>query len=93
MKDYNYLRQGTMKTKEETLQFDVDYVLDDSFLPRGNRQRKEESQKRMFETLGLPCIEYALDGYNTTVMYSYHTNAENTDVKWCLYFPVARKGR
>jgi len=67
VKDYNYLRQGTMKTKAETLQFDVDYVLDDSFLPRGNRQRKEESQKRMFETFGLPCIEYALDGYNTTV--------------------------
>lgn len=54
------------KSKVES-QFDVDNALDDSFLPRGNRQRKEESQRCMFEILGRPCVENSLDGFNTTV--------------------------
>lgn len=67
VKDYNYLRQGnTTKTKVE-IQFDVNYVLDDSFLSRANRQRMEESQRSMFKILGKPCVERALSGHNSTV--------------------------
>lgn len=68
VKDYNYLRQGNPMNKSKVeSQFDVDNALDDSFLPRGNRQRKEESQRCMFEILGRPCVENSLDGFNTTV--------------------------
>jgi hypothetical protein len=67
VKDYNYLRQGNTTNSKAGSQFDVDYVLDDSFLSRGNRQRKEESQRCMYTILGKPCVENALDGYNTTV--------------------------
>ena len=83
VKDYNYLRHGNMKTKAEMLQFDVDYVLDDSFLPRGNRQRKEESQRRMFEILGKPCVENALDGCNTTVRVFLSYICRRTDKRVC----------
>lgn len=74
VKDYNHLRQipGT-KSKEERLQFDVDYVMDDSYVPHGNRKRKEDSQRRMFETLGKPCVENGLNGYNTTVSHGLHS--------------------
>ncbi|KAG0601473.1 hypothetical protein M758_11G114200 [Ceratodon purpureus] len=68
VKDYNYLRQGNTANTKAECQFDVDYVLDDSFLSRGNRQRKEESQRCMYKILGKPCVENALDGYNTTIM-------------------------
>ncbi|XP_024360790.1 uncharacterized protein [Physcomitrium patens] len=69
VKDYNYLRQGNPMNKSKVeSQFDVDNALDDSFLPRGNRQRKEESQRCMFEILGRPCVENSLDGFNTTIM-------------------------
>lgn len=68
VKDYNHLREGnTTNTKAES-QFEVDYVLDDSFLSRSNRQRKEESQRWMFKDLGKPCVENALNGYNSTIM-------------------------
>jgi hypothetical protein len=70
VKDYHQFRQiHTTRTKvEDLLQFDMDYVLDDSFVPRRNRQLKESSQQRMFEIVGKPCVENALHGYNTTVM-------------------------
>lgn len=75
VKDYNYLRLGNTKTKAEMLQFDVDHMLDDSFLPRGNRQRKEESQRRMFDVLDKPCVENAVEGCNTTVrVFFAHSN-------------------
>lgn len=56
---------------EPILQFDVDYVLDDSFVPRTNREKMEASQHCMFEIFGEPCVENALDGHNSTVRFIF----------------------
>jgi hypothetical protein len=55
--------------KAEAIEFKVDYMQDDSYLQVNSAVHKEESQKRMYGALGVPCIESALDGYNTTVTF------------------------
>lgn len=55
--------------KTEAIEFKVDYMQDDSYLQVNSDIPKEESQKRMYGALGVPCIESALDGYNTTVFF------------------------
>ncbi|BBN12533.1 hypothetical protein MPTK1_5g20930 [Marchantia polymorpha subsp. ruderalis] len=66
------LKQSCIRNKEfrdaESLEFKVDNVVDDSYLQNHRWDKKAESQCRMYELIGLPCLEYALDGYNTTIM-------------------------
>lgn len=67
------LKQSCIRNKEfrdaESLEFKVDNVVDDSYLQNHRWDKKAESQCRMYELIGLPCLEYALDGYNTTVNF------------------------
>jgi hypothetical protein len=39
----------------------------DSFMGTKSTDAKNESQKHMFEVLGIPCVELALNGLNSTV--------------------------
>ncbi|KAL2631385.1 hypothetical protein R1flu_016071 [Riccia fluitans] len=59
---------GNTRSKDERIsEFRVDKVVDDSFLLKHQWEKKADSQKWMFELIGLPCLKYTLDGYNTTV--------------------------
>ncbi|CAM6093411.1 unnamed protein product [Calypogeia fissa] len=64
--------------KAEAIEFKVDYMQDDSYLQVHSDTHKEESQKRMYGALGVPCIESALDGYNTTILAYGQTGSGKT---------------
>ena len=40
---------------------------DDSYLQTQNLQAKEESQRKMYDMLGIPCLQNVFQGLNTTV--------------------------
>lgn len=72
MRDLDQKLTGISKEpphKAEAIEFKVDYMQDDSYLQVHSEIHKEESQTRMYGALGVPCIESALDGYNTTVFF------------------------
>ncbi|CAM6094929.1 unnamed protein product [Calypogeia fissa] len=62
------LRRSIDSSDTDLLEFRVDCVVDDSYLQKFRAEKKEDSQTRMFESIGVPCLEFALDGYNTTVL-------------------------
>ncbi|KAL3689220.1 hypothetical protein R1sor_015529 [Riccia sorocarpa] len=62
-------KQSCNRNKDEGIsEFRVDKVVDDSYVLKHQWNKMAESQKRMYELIGLPCLECTLDGYNTTIV-------------------------
>ncbi|CAM6023319.1 unnamed protein product [Sphagnum balticum] len=64
--------------RTESLEFKVDYIQDDSYLQVQSWKHKDESQRRMFEALGVPCVRNALQGLNTTIIAYGQTGSGKT---------------
>lgn len=49
------------------IEFEVDYVQDDSYVQIDKLDKKENAQRQMFYTFGAPAVENVLQGQNVTV--------------------------
>ncbi|XP_073393222.1 uncharacterized protein [Physcomitrium patens] len=72
------VRDNEHGQRQESLKFTAHYVQDDSLAIEQTNSDKNDSQNAMFEVLGVPCIEHALDGLNTTILAYGHTGSGKT---------------
>nr|AMS24257.1 kinesin OrphI protein [Marsilea vestita] len=78
------------KKKFDELELEVDYVQDDSYVQVKKEDKKEESQRHLFSTIGVQAVDRLLNGQSVTIL-SY--GQAGTGKTYTIYGDGTESGR